>query len=240
MALFLIRFVVAGTSVEAAERLGRNWIGIDVTHYAITLIQKRLERYEGAKYEVGGRPTDIAGARDLARRDKYQFQWWAAWLLGAQTYESKKGADRGIDANIYFANGPYGVGRVIISVKGGDNVSPAMVRELAGVVQREGADMGILVTLADPTKAMLADAAGYEFVKKSAHGRLPRVQIATIADLLDGRLPKMPKLPQPVVRVRTKSAQERDQIEMLLPFQTAGGVMTEDGAFIDPRFVRAA
>jgi site-specific DNA-methyltransferase (adenine-specific) len=231
-------FCGCGTTVEAAEKLGRRWLGIDVTHYAITLIEKRLTRYPSASYSVHGRPTDLAGARDLARRDKYQFQWWAAWLLGAQTYESKKGADRGIDANIYFANGPYGVGRIIISVKGGDNVTPVMVRELSGVVQREGADMGILVTLADATKAMLADAAGAGFVTKSAHGRLPRMQVATIEDLLDRRFPKLPPLPQPLEMVpRSMAAKDRDQLEFLLPI-SGTGVLTDAGAFRDPKFMK--
>src|SRR5690606_25810163 len=114
------------TTVEAAQTLGRKWIGIDVTHYAITLIEERIKK-SGAKpsenYRVFGRPTDFEGAVDLASRDKHQFQWWAAWLLGAQTYrEEKRGSDRGIDGNIFFRNGPYGDGRIIISVKGGDNV----------------------------------------------------------------------------------------------------------------------
>src|SRR5258708_8094096 len=140
--LVLDPFCGCGTTVDASERLNRQWIGIDITHYAVTLIERRLKELETeAEYKVYGRPTDLAGARDLAFRDKYQFQWWAAWLLGAQTYESKKGADRGIDANIFFANGPYGHGRIIVSVKGGDNLAPAMVNELNGVVQRESAEM---------------------------------------------------------------------------------------------------
>ena len=231
-------FCGCGTSVEAAEKLGRQWMGIDVTHYAITLIEKRLSKYPHLKYSVHGRPTDLAGAMDLARRDKYQFQWWAAWLLGAQTYESKKGADRGIDANIYFANGPYEVGRIILSVKGGDNVSPVWVRELSGVLQREDAAMGILIMLGGATKAMNADAAGAGFVAKSAHGRLPRVQIATIEDLLDRRYPKLPPLPQPLQVVpRSLAARDRDQMEFLLPI-VGHGVMTDAGAFRDPRFMK--
>jgi site-specific DNA-methyltransferase (adenine-specific) len=232
-------FCGCGTSVEASEQLGRRWIGIDVTHYAITLIERRLKRRDvPVMYEVHGRPADLAGARDLARRDKYQFQWWAAWLLGAQTYESKRGADRGIDGNIYFANGPFGYGRIIISVKGGDNLSPTMVRELSGVVQREtDANMGVLVTLAEPTKAMLSDAAGAGFIEKSAHGRLPRIQIATVADLLSGRYPKLPPLPPPTERMaRRKRSKASDQLEMLLPLVGAGP-RTEQGAILDPRYL---
>lgn len=233
-------FCGCGTSVEAAESLKRNWIGIDVTHYAITLIEKRLKNIGSTNYEIGGRPADLAGAADLARRDKHQFQWWAAWLLGAQTYESKKGADRGIDANIFFSNGPFGFGRIIISVKGGENISPICVRELAGVVDREKAEMGILVTLNEPTKAMRTDAIGCGFVGKSAHGRLPKIQIATIADLLDKRFPKLPPLPRPLATApRSKAAKDRDQLELLLPFKTTT-VVTEDGAFVDPRWIKTA
>ena len=232
-------FCGCGTSVEAAERLGRQWIGIDVTHYAVTLIESCLTRYPNAKYEVAGRPTDLAGAHELARIDKYQFQWWAAWLLGVQTYETKKGADRGIDANIHFANGPYGFGRIIVSVKGGENPTPVWVRELAEVVEREQAQMGILVTLSEPTKAMKSDTAALGFAERCVH-RLPRIQIATVADLLDQRFPKLPPLPKPlVVTPRTRAAKDRDQLEMMLPFRNTA-VVTEDGAFVDPRWIKSA
>jgi site-specific DNA-methyltransferase (adenine-specific) len=236
-------FCGCGTTVEAAELLNRQWIGIDVTHYAVTLIETRLKKaHPEASYKVYGRPTDLAGARDLALRDKYQFQWWAAWMMGAQTYESKKGADRGIDANIFFANGPYGHGRIIISVKGGENVSPVMVRELSGVVQREDAEMGILVSLVEPTRAMIADAAGAGFAQKSAHGRLPRIQIVTVQDLLDGRMPKLPPLPIPQDGPRNIAPRKRntDQFELLLPFAGSGGLKTGDGGMIDPRFLQLA
>lgn len=234
-------FCGCGTTVEAAERLDRQWLGIDVSHYAVTLIETRLrERHPSAKYDVYGRPTTYAGAVDLARRDKYQFQWWAAWLLGTQTYEGKKGKDRGIDGNIYFPNGPYGLGRIIVSVKGGSNISPSMVSELAGVVQRENAEMGVLITLVEPTKAMEVNAAGSGFVAKSAHGRLPRVQIVTVADLLAGRLPRLPPLPIPKRAVTpSRRKQSPDQLEMLLPF-AGQGMMTPEGAAVDPRFMQIA
>lgn len=235
-------FCGCGTTVDASERLKRQWIGIDITHYAVTLIERRLKGLSAEPdYKVFGRPTDLAGARDLAFRDKYQFQWWAAWLLGAQTYESKKGADRGIDANIFFANGPYGHGRIIVSVKGGEHLAPAMVNELNGVVQREGAEMGVLVTLAEPTRGMMSSAAGAGFVEKSAHGRLPRIQIVTVGDLLEGRKPHLPQLPPRLDQPRVSPRRlDRAQLELLLPFAGAGGLRTEDGSMIDPRFLELA
>jgi site-specific DNA-methyltransferase (adenine-specific) len=234
-------FCGCGTTIEAAERLNRQWIGIDVTHYAVTLMETRLRNaHPDADYKVFGRPTDIAGARELADRDKYQFQWWAAWRLGAQTYETKKGGDRGIDGNIYFANGPYGLGRIIISVKGGTHVNPSMVRDLAGTVEREGAEMGILVTLGEPTRGMVADAANYGFVPKTPHGRIPRIQIVSAEDIVDGRKPNLPPLPAPDHHAHIRRKLHKDQLELMLPFAGAAGLRAEDGSMIDPSFVQLA
>jgi len=235
-------FCGCGTTVEAAESSGRNWIGIDVTHYAVTLIETRLRKaHPKADYKVFGRPADMDGARDLAARDKYQFQWWAAWKLGAQTYETKRGSDRGIDANIFFANGPFGLGRIIVSVKGGENLNPGMVRDLAGAVEREKAEMGIFVTLNEPTRGMVADAAAYGFVPRTPHGRLPRIQVVTIEDLLAGKSPKLPPLPQPLdAPSHPRRKRHKDQLELLLPFAGSGGLFKDDGVVVDPRFLQVS
>ncbi len=230
-------FCGCGTTVEAAEKLGRSWLGIDVTHYAITLIEKRLSRGD-AKYRVEGRPTDLDGARELFRRDAHQFQWWASWLLGAQSYrEAKRGADRGIDGNIFFSNGPFGTGRIIISVKGGENIGPQFVRDLRGTIEREAAAMGILVMLAEPTRAMTSEAAASGVVERSAHGRMPRIQIVTIEDILSGRVPHLPPIPPPqhsVTPARRRRASK--QMELLLPFE-GEKITPQKGEFVDPRYM---
>jgi adenine specific DNA methylase Mod len=230
-------FCGCGTSVEASENANRQWIGIDVTHYAVTLIERRLAQgqVDPTTYQVIGRPTDLEGARDLARRDKHQFQWWAAWRLGARWYrEEKKGADRGIDGRMMFKNGPYGDGLIIISVKGGENVGVQMVRDLRGVIEREEAQMGILVSLTEPTGPMKSEAAAAGYLAKSAHGRLPRLQIVTIADMLDGKMPKLPPLPQPdrIERVAPRK-QFKDQFELMLPF-SGDKIAPAKGDFVDP------
>jgi adenine specific DNA methylase Mod len=201
------------------------------------LIERRLAGgdVDPKTYQVIGRPTDLEGARDLARRDKHQFQWWAAWRLGARWYrEEKKGADRGIDGRMMFKNGPYGDGLIIISVKGGENVGVQMVRDLRGVIEREEAEMGLIVTLAEPTAPMKSEAASAGFVAKSAHGRLPRLQIVTIEDMLDGKMPKLPPLPQPerLDRVAPRK-QFKDQLELLLPF-AGDKIAPAKGDFVDP------
>jgi len=190
--LVLDPFCGCGTTVDAAERLSRRWIGIDVTHYAITVIENRLQQhFPNFKVEVIGRPRDLADARALASRNKMQFQWWAISLLDAHAYRGKVGPDRGVDGLYFFRNGPYGTGMVVVSVKGGDNVNPAMVRDLRGTVEREEAHMGVFITLTPPSQKMTAEAAGAGLVR-TAHGAFPRMQIATIEDLLGGKRPNLP------------------------------------------------
>lgn len=139
--LILDPFCGCGTTIHAAQKLNRQWIGIDITNLAISLIEKRLtDAFPGVKFEVHGTPKDLDGARALAAKDKYQFQWWAVSLVKAVPYGGKKkGADSGIDGFIYFKPDARTTEKAIVSVKGGENVNVAMVRDLAHVVKREKA-----------------------------------------------------------------------------------------------------
>jgi site-specific DNA-methyltransferase (adenine-specific) len=189
--LILDPFCGCGTTIQVAQRLNRTWVGIDITHLAIGLIKKRLSDafgpQIGATYEVIGEPIDYAGAAKLAEEDKYQFQWWALGLVGARPVEQKKGADRGVDGRIYFHDERSGTTKqIVFSVKAGENLAPAFVRDLSGVVQREKAQIGVLITLKRPTREMLKDASSYGFYE-SRWGKHPRVQILTIEQLLGGQ-----------------------------------------------------
>jgi len=182
-------FCGCGTAVHAAQKLGRQWIGIDITHLAISLIEKRLkDGFAGIKFDVFGTPKDHAGAVHLALRDKYQFQWWACSLVNAQPYQGKKkGADSGIDGLIYFQDDSTTHKKIIVSVKGGDNVSVAMVRDVAHVVAREKAEIGLFVTLAAPTKPMLTEAVKEGYYTSPITGKsFPTLQILTIEGLMTG------------------------------------------------------
>jgi adenine specific DNA methylase Mod len=186
-------FCGCGTTIHAAQRLGRRWIGIDITHLAISLIERRLkDAFPGIEFEVHGTPKDYEGARDLALRDKYQFQWWALSLIDAQPYAGKKrGADSGIDGLIYFKADAKTTERVVVSVKGGEHVSVPMIRDLKGVLEREKAPIGIFLTLNRPTRPMEAEAAAAGFYEND-FGRYPRLQIITVEDALKGSRPRIP------------------------------------------------
>jgi DNA modification methylase len=183
-------FCGCGTAVHAAQKLERRWIGIDITHLAIALIERRFkDTFPGIQYQVIGTPKDLEGARALASRDRYQFQWWACALVGAQPYRGKRrGADGGIDGLIFFQDEPETTQKIVVSVKSGDSLSPSMVRELGYVVKRERAAMGLFVTLSPPTKRMQEEAAKAGFyvspyLKQRSYLRL---QILTIEGLLEG------------------------------------------------------
>ena len=191
--IILDPFCGCGTTIHAAQKLKRKWIGIDITHLAISLIEKRLnDAFPGIKYEVHGTPKDFEGARALSEQDKYQFQWWAVSLVNAVPFGGKKkGADSGIDGLIYFKPEGKTTEKAIVSVKGGDNVNVSMVRDLAHVVDRENAKIGLFVTLADSTGPMRTEAvkAGYY---QTLYGKYPKIQILTVRELLEGKQPNIP------------------------------------------------
>ena len=209
-------FCGCGTTVHAAQKLGRNWIGIDVTHLAIGLIEKRLrDAFAGVQFITHGTPQDLDGARNLAARGRddknyyFEFEKWALSLIAAQPGNlSKKGADKGIDGNLYF--GAKHEGRAIVSVKAGDNVGVAMIRDLRGVIEREGAAIGVFLTLTEPSRPMITEAAGAgQYELPGYAGSVPRIQIVTIeqAMALRDRAVKLPALRQDSFK---RAAREED------------------------------
>ena len=186
-------FCGCGTAVHAAQKLKRKWIGIDITHLAISLIEKRLkDRYKSrVKFDVIGTPGDLDAARDLAQRSehdgRYQFQYWAVSLVEANPAQNKKkGADGGVDGIKFFRDlDQKDAHKVVVSVKSG-KLKPDDIRALMAVRAKEQAEIALLVTLDEPSAKMIADAASAGFYKSVAGKNYARVQILTIAGLLAG------------------------------------------------------
>lgn len=191
-------FCGCGTSVVAAQRLGREWIGIDITHLAINLIRRRLNDTFGSEMglKVVGEPVSLSGAEELAGTDPYQFQWWALGLCHARPQEKKKGRDRGIDGRLYFHDEP-GNGKtkqIIFSVKAG-KTGPTHVRDLVGVIGREKAQIGVFICLQQPTVEMRKEAAEAGFYTSPWNGmKYARLQIIPVEDLLAGKRVEYPAL----------------------------------------------
>jgi DNA modification methylase len=197
--LVLDPFCGCGTTIAAAQKLKRQWIGIDITFLAITLIKQRMRDAFGnqAQFKVVGEPVSVPDARALAESEPYQFQWWALDLVGARPVEEKKGADKGIDGKIIFQGDAPGIFEtVIISVKAG-HLLAQYVRDLRGVVEREKAAIGVLISMEDPTKPMQTEAVTAGFFESKTWGKkYPKIQLLTIAELLAGKKIEMPPIRQ--------------------------------------------
>ncbi len=204
-------FCGCGTAIAAAHKLGRRWIGIDITHLSIALQKYRLqdmfELVSGADYAVIGEPATVEGARELAQdsanEGRYQFEWWALSLLRAKpvggsagSRKGKKGADQGIDGVINFfdedESGKKKHQKAVVQVKSG-KVNAGQIRDLKGTVEREGAAIGVFITLEQPTGAMTKEALAAGWYESPAWGkRYRRLQIVTIGDLFAGAGVEMP------------------------------------------------
>jgi len=186
-------FCGCGTALVAAQELNRRWIGIDITHLAITLMRNRLrDSFPGIQFEVIGEPVDLASANALARQDRYQFQWWALGLIKARPLgEKKKGADKGIGGVIQFIDDPSGKAkRAVIQVKSG-HVGVNAIRELKAVAA--GDALGIFITLEPPTGPMQTEAISAGFYHSPGWNEdYPKIQILTVEELLHGKAVDMP------------------------------------------------
>ncbi len=196
--LILDPFCGCGTTVAAAQEMNRSWIGIDITHLAITHIKNRLRDAfgEAMTFNVVGEPASHPDAIALAKQDPFQFQWWLLGLVGARPVEKKKGADRGIDGYLFFYDEHNGKEKkIIFSVKGG-HIKPSDLRDLRGVVEREKAQIGVLLTLSEPTKPMQTEALSAGYYESPIVGEqgmaYPRIQILTVEEILEGKQPLFP------------------------------------------------
>lgn len=187
-------FCGCGTTVSVAERLKRRWIGIDITHLAVALMENRLktgfQKEELAPYNVIGVPVDVESAKALALENRFEFEYWALSLVSARpANDKKKGGDKGIDGYIYFydENDFDNVKTIIVQVKSG-KVGPEMIRELKTVVSDNEAVIGAFITLEPPTKGMVRAAEQSGLYTPEHFPAVPKIQILTIKELLlDGK-----------------------------------------------------
>jgi adenine specific DNA methylase Mod len=209
-------FCGCGTALVVANKLNRKWIGIDITHLAISTMKWRLEKmFPNIQYKVIGEPKDLESAKELANQNKYQFQWWAVSLVGGQPYgEKKKGADTGIDGYLYFMDEKDKVKKAIIQVKAG-TVSVSQIRDLVGVTQRERAEMGLFLCLESATKSMQTEANSQGFYRSPLGKDYQKIQVLTIEQLMEGRKPDIPPWIAPVDTPPTAKRTEGKAIKML-------------------------
>jgi len=209
-------FCGCGTAIVAAEKLGRKWIGIDITHLAIALIKKRMaDHFADAKFEIIGEPKSVYDAERLFEQSAFQFEAWAVSLIGGQPFKSKGGGDKGIDGFIFFPDTSSNFQKIIVSVKGG-GYQPKDIRELKTVMQRDKAPMGIIIALRPPTKGMKEEIAGMgKWKMPGVDLEFPVMQIITIQELFDGKKPDIPQWHETLKRA-TREKREREKTLKLL------------------------
>lgn len=183
-------FCGCGTAIVAAQKLKRNWIGMDITHLAIGLMEKRIKDQFGILPNVVGNPASFIGAEHLFKLNPLDFERWAVTRIDGMHPNKKQVGDRGIDGRGYI--GPDHQYKTIISVKGGKTLTPSMVNELIGVVEKENAVFGILITIHNPTDGMKKEAAKAGIVETPLGHHYPKIQIYTISDYFNGRKPELP------------------------------------------------
>lgn len=205
-----------GTTVAVAQRVNRQWIGIDITYQSISLILARVEKTFGSdalsQIKLNGIPKDIKSAEALATRDddrtRKEFEKWAVltYSNNRAAINQKKGADRGIDGFAYFLEEGSGHRKIVLQVKSG-SVSSRDIRDLYGTMTREGAAMAIFITLQEPTSAMLKETKSCGVYHHKVMGRgYPCIQIITIKEILkEGKRLDVP-LSLAVLRAAEKKA----------------------------------
>ncbi len=219
-------FCGCGTTVDAAQKLERRWIGIDITFLAINLMKRRLRDVygqSGVEFDVVGEPEDASGASELAASNPQQFQIWALDRAHARPEEMKRGADHGIDGQLTFEEpSTHSFHKVLFSVKSGANISVAMIRDLRGVVERERAAMGVFLTMTAPTRPMVREAAAAGFYESPTwRARYPRIQILTIEQLMEGKSVQMPAVAQSARTFRKASPKKKSDAHLELDLEAA-------------------
>lgn len=212
--IILDPFCGCGTAVDAAQALGRHWIGMDVSALAINVIIARLEDVHGPNVmtgvEVTGIPTDVTAARMLFNKDPFDFERWAVGLIHARPNDRQTG-DSGSDGELLFPSRGRGTTQEgIVSVKGGANITPSMVRDLRGTVEAMQAVMGVLILMEKPTRGMINEAAKAGLWADNFTGQnYPKLQIITIEALLSGIKPDMPTPRNPYTKATYRHSDTR-------------------------------
>jgi site-specific DNA-methyltransferase (adenine-specific) len=203
--LILDGFCGCGTTVDAAESLKRQWVGMDISPIAIALMKRRLQdsyKTELSKFTVRGIPEDKISAEKLWEQNPFAFQdWWITEFDVFSTTFGTKGADKGIDGlGMYLVPGVEQPIKAAFQVKGG-KVQSKDIDALWGSMNKHKCELGVFLSLHSPTKPMLETVANSGYYS-AAGFNYPRLQILTLDEFFSGKSLNLPK-----TNITFKSAQ---------------------------------
>lgn len=193
--IILDAYCGCGTTIAVAERLKRNWIGIDITYQSIALILRRLEAQYGedilSSIRLDGIPKDMDSARALALkkddRVRKEFEKWAVLTYSSNraVINDKKGGDGGIDGTAFFVLSNDENAKIVFQVKSG-NVGRGDVAKLNNDRTREGAELAVFITFQPATKGMKDEAMAAGLYNHTLMNRsYSRIQIVTIEEIVE-------------------------------------------------------
>lgn len=208
-------FCGCGTTVAAAQALNRQWLGVDISHLAVSLIAKRLVDTYGQNikhnYSIEGFPQDIGSAKELARNTdngRFNFQDWVIEVLLNGVVNPKKVADGGYDGYLTFNITDKQKEFVLIEIKSG-NVNVKNIREFIQVIEKQKAAIGLFVCFEEQiTQPMLKEAklaGNYHYSGTGYESDYDKVQVITIEQLMQGQLPKIPESTKTTFKTAQKS-----------------------------------
>jgi site-specific DNA-methyltransferase (adenine-specific) len=182
-------FCGCGTSVTVAEKLNRKWLGVDINHLAIGLIEDKRLKSLKAEYEVEGFPKDQAQAEKLAGEKPFKFEEWIVEYVfkGHRIADTRDG---GFDGHIAF-NDWENKKLCLLEVKGGNCIIKD-IRNFDNVIQTQKADMGIFICFKKQVTSGMrkhCDQQGFIEIKSVFKDRIPKIAIITIEEILNRKFP---------------------------------------------------
>lgn len=206
--LVLDPYCGCGTALHVAEagnrKTGKNkrpWVGIDITHLAVGIIEQRFKERLNCSVDVVGQPEDLDAARELAAKDPFQFETWACTRLPGILPNDQQRGDGGGDGVGHIRSGEEHL-EVMVQVKGGKKVAVSAVRELSGTMTAGKVTLGILIVMDSQSLTRGAKSAIDSEPITIANNKYPRMQVWTIQDFFSGKWPHLPPM-APGYRDRT-------------------------------------
>jgi DNA modification methylase len=215
-----------GTTVAVSERLNRKWIGIDITYQSISLILKRLEEHFGIStlqnIKLSGVPEDFESAEALAHKEddrtRKEFEKWAVltYSNNRAMINEKKGGDGGIDGIAFMVdaeNSKQEIKQVLFSVKSNKNLTPSVIRDLNGTMERDKAVIGILITLY-PMDNLVKESKKYGTYENKMFGQtFQKIEVISISEILEGKTMKLPTSLEILKKAEQKSKSKQQELD---------------------------
>ena len=185
--LVLDPFCGCGTAVEAAQNLGRRWLGIDVEPLAVDLMARRLRDRCGVDPQIRGIPYDFEQAQRLATHAPYEFERWAIRLIPGAQPNFKQSGDGGLDGRAVVASAARPQPLFGFQVKGGQSVGRPVLDAFHGALTMNGCAAGLLVVLEERIAYRLRGHLGAQERVQLNGWSGPRIGIWSVEDWLEGR-----------------------------------------------------